>query len=364
MKAGRKIAMKTTTKSLTPLVLVLSFVLLVLFAGCRGNALEPGQAKDTKAATAWNQFEDPQEHAFTVSVPQGWTVRGGLFRLGYSDERFMVDVRSSDGSVAVRLGDVAIPSYTVPSQYHNREGEVYDLGAQARLIVARYRTGPEFAVLYSQARFHELCHDPQPDAGDAGFAVPDYLPLDPSEETSAGQIAWRCTTASGPRVVFAYTRTARTNGIWQAPTIVSFIAPAEKSGLARSIALEMVRSFHVSPAWLEHQKEMDAEGLAYQRARQQGRIAMIQQQVRQFEAQMQAMQNQVNAFESRQAAQAAQVQSFTNVLNGVTPTTDPLTGEQRDVWTGPRSNYWVNGLGQVVNSTDAPAAGWRQLQVQ
>jgi hypothetical protein len=76
------------------------------------------------------------------------------------------------------------------------------------------------------------------------------------------------------------------------------------------------------------------------------------------------MQNQVNAFESRQAAQAAQVQSFTNVLNGVTPTTDPLTGEQRDVWTGPRSNYWVNGTGQVVNSTDAPAAGWRQLQVQ
>ena len=32
------------------------------------------------------------------------------------------------------------------------------------------------------------------------------------------------------------------------------------------------------------------------------------------------------------------------------------------VWTGPKSNYWVNGTGQVVNSTNAPAAGWRQLQ--
>jgi hypothetical protein len=107
---------------------------------------------------------------------------------------------------------------------------------------------------------------------------------------------------------------------------------------------------------------MDAEGLQYQRLRQQGRVRDLQAQVQQFEARMQAMQNQVNAFEQHQAAQAAQVESFTNVLNGITPTTDPLTGTQRNVWTGPNANYWVNGLGQVVNSNSAPAAGWRQLQ--
>jgi hypothetical protein len=354
--------MKTTRQRLASLTPV-GLTLLLLFAGCRGNALEPAEAQDTKTAAAWTQFEDPFEHAFSVAVPQGWSVRGGLFRLGYSDERVMVDVRSPDGAVAIRLGDVAIPSYTVPSQYHSREGEVYDLGAQARLIVARYRSGPEFAVLYSQARFHELCRDPQPSTEDAGFTVADYLPLEGAGETSAGQIAWRCTTPQGPRVAFASTRTARTNGIWQAPTIVSFIAPPEKSAQAREIAQHMIGSFRLSPAWLDYQKQMDAEGLQYQRMRQQGRIAAIQQQVRQFESQMQAMQNQVNAFESRQAAQAAQVQGFTNVLNGITPTTDPLTGEQRDVWTGPKANYLVNGLGQVVNSTDAPAAGWRQLQV-
>ncbi len=74
------------------------------------------------------------------------------------------------------------------------------------------------------------------------------------------------------------------------------------------------------------------------------------------------MQNQVTAFERHQAAQAVLVQSFTNVLNGIAPTTDPLTGETRDVWTGPNANYWVNGLGQVVNSNSAPSAGWHQLQ--
>jgi hypothetical protein len=113
---------------------------------------------------------------------------------------------------------------------------------------------------------------------------------------------------------------------------------------------------------MEYQKRMDAEGLAYQRARQQRRLNELQAQVQQFESKMRAMQNQVNAFESHQAQQAAQVEGFTNALIGVTPTTDPLTGENRMVWTGPKDNYWVNGTGQVVNATNAPAPGWRQLQ--
>lgn len=357
--------MQEKIKSIGPLLVIGALVLVLMFCGCLRNApgLQTNHASGAASKLAWTQFQDPFEHAFSVDVPQGWSARGGLFRLGYSDERPMVDLHSPDGKVSVRIGDVAVPSYALPNAYHTREGEVYDLGAQAQLIVARYRTGPEFAVLYSQARFHELCRNPQPDAADAGFTVPENVPPDGAENVSSGQIAWRCETADGPRVVFACTRTARANGIWQVPTIVSFMAPPEKSELARSVAFQMVRSFRLNPEWIERQKQMDAEGLQYQRIRQQGRIQVIQQQVRQFEAQMQAMQSQVNAFERHQAAQAAQVEGFTNALVGVTPTTDPLTGEQREVWTGTRDNYWVNGLGQVVNSTDAPAAGWRQLQV-
>lgn len=32
----------------------------------------------------WVKFQDPLEHAFSADVPQGWTAKGGLFRLGYS----------------------------------------------------------------------------------------------------------------------------------------------------------------------------------------------------------------------------------------------------------------------------------------
>lgn len=359
--------MKSTIEKFRPLLMIAILVLAPIFAACTQYAfgLGSGGAQEQKPSVAWTQFQDPLEHAFTTQVPKGWTVRGGLFRFGYSDERGMVDVRSPDGKIAVRIGDVSVPSYAVPNMYHSQEGAVYDLGAQAQLIVARYRTGPEFAVLYSQARFHELCHNPQSDSTDASFKVPDHTPLEQGGTTSTGQIAWRCESSDGPRVVFAYTRTAEGNGIWQAPAIVSFIAPPEKSALARSVAFEMADSFHLNPEWIEHQKEMDAEGLQYQRLRQQGRVRVIQQQMREFEAQMQAMQNQVNSFERHQQMQANQVQGFDNALVGVTPTTDPLTGQERDVWTGTKSNYWENGQGQVVNSTDAPGGGgWVHVPVR
>jgi len=359
--------MKREAEAVDFWALIAMIVLGVILGTCALSAFgeKTAQGPAAGAGPAWSQFQDPFEHAFSLDVPQGWTVKGGLFRLGYSDERPMVDLRSPDGSIEIRLGDVAIPSYTLPNQYHAQEGELYDLGAQARLIVARYRTGPEFAVLYSHARFAGECRNPQPDPADAGGTVPDYLPQEPNAtESSAGEIAYRCDSANGARVVFAYTRTALYQGIWQVPTMVSFVAPPEKAAAARTFALHCARSLEISPAWIEYQKRMDAEGLQYQRMRQQGRIRDLEAQVQQFEARMQTMQRQVNAFEQHQAAQAAQVESFTNVLNGITPTTDPLTGEHRDVWTGPNANYWVNGVGQVVNSNSAPAAGWRPLQVQ
>ena len=99
---------------------------------------------------------------------------------------------------------------------------------------------------------------------------------------------------------------------------------------------------------------MDAEGLQYQRVRQQQRLYQLGQQVQRFEASMRAMQNQVNAFERQRGAQARQVESFGNLLTGIQPTTDPL-GNERDAWIGPHSNYWTNGTGTIVIQRTRPA---------
>ncbi|MGA9061818.1 MAG: hypothetical protein WB341_09150 [Terracidiphilus sp.] len=327
-------------------------------------------AGSAAAAPTWTTFQDPYEKAFTVEVPQGWAVKGGLFRMGYSDERPMIDLTSSDGKTNVRLGDVAIPSYTVPSPLHPTEGSIVDLGAQAQLVIAKYRTGPEFAVLYAHVRFYKTCANPTADTADVNFTIPDYLPdtsggaAQASSQSSTGRIAYTCGSGASQNIAFAAVRTTLAGGIWGAPTLGSFIAPTGQLALARTVLLHCAQTFRLSPDWINYQKQMDAYALQYQQARQQQRLQQLAQQVQQFDAQMQAMRDQVNAFENQMSAQASQVQSFDNALVGITPTVDPLTGESSNVWTGSQSGYWADGMGNVVNSATAPAGGgWHQLQV-
>jgi hypothetical protein len=347
-------------------VSVLVSLLLGLQAALHGallaseaSAASPG---DATAGLVWTAFQDPFEKAFTVEVPRGWSARGGLFRMGFSDERPMVDLTSVDGRVNVRLGDLAIPVYTEPNPYHPREGQLDDLGAQAQLVVAHYRTGPEFAVLYSRGRFYEECRDAAPDMSNVNFTVPDYLPAEGApQKTSTGQIAYRC--AAGQRIVYAFARTALNGTIWAVPTMGSFVSTPDQVSVARLVLEHCARTFKLNPAWIEHQKQLDEYAVQYQRARQQQRMQALAQQVQQFESRMQAMRDQVAGFERHQEAQAAQVDGFSQALRGVTPTIDPFTGQAKEVWTGPKGSYWTNGAGAVVNSTNAPAAGWKQMQV-
>jgi len=91
-------------------------------------------AQDARAAApngSWTRFEDPIERAFTLDVPQGWTARGGLFRLGLSDYRPMVDLKSPDGRTNIRLGDVSSLHIPYPIDF-TRERETSWIWARRR----------------------------------------------------------------------------------------------------------------------------------------------------------------------------------------------------------------------------------------
>ena len=312
------------------------------------------------APVQWVKFQDPFEHAFTVDVPKGWTAKGGLFRLGYSDARPMIDLLSPDGRINIRLGDVAIPAYFVPNQFH-REGETYDLGAQAQLTVAHYRSGQEYAAAYARSRFKSVCANLSPQAVDSDAAVRDYIPEEIApEKWSAGQASYSCGSGREAKTAYGYAKTALYQGFWTVEALVSFAAPADQVSLVRAIVARTSQSFQINPDWKEYQKRMDQEALAYQRQRQQSRRRELSHQVAEFEAKMQSMQNQVNAFERGQAAQADQVRRFGDTLTGITPTVDPY-GNVHNVWTGSKNGYWINGQGQTVNSDVSPGAGWQPL---
>jgi hypothetical protein len=243
----------------------------------------------------WASFEDPNEHAFRAEVPRGWSARGGLFRMGGSDLRYLLDLVSPDGRINIRLGDLAVPLY----------------GERAPMVVARYRSGPEFAVLYAHARFFQSCSNPTADAADVDFVMPDYLPDDPAAgQTSTGQIAYRCDSPQGPRIIFAFVRTASYGSYWRAPTLASYISPPDQAGLARAVLLHSAHSFRLQP---------------------------------QSSGEPHPPRN--------------------SVLDGVTATATPLTADAHQLWQGGAEQYWTNGTGEVISAHTPPSAAWRALEM-
>jgi hypothetical protein len=190
------------------------------------------------------KFQDPLEQAFTMDVPQGWSVKGSLFRLGYSDYRAMIDLQSAGGKTGIRVGDVAIRSYSLASQFHQREGNLYDLGAQAQMTVARYRSGQDFAVLYAKTRFSSLCQNLTPKQSDGPAPIQDKsAQTSPREvQSSAGEVTYRCEDGSGPRTAYVYARTTLYQGLWQVSMLASFITPADQVAVARNILLRCSQS--------------------------------------------------------------------------------------------------------------------------
>jgi len=315
-------------------------------------------------AQSWVQLQDSSpEHGFALDVPKGWTAKAGMLRLGYSDVRLIVDLKSPDGKVNVRLGDASIPPYALPNQFH-REGEFVDLGAQAQLTVANYHTGQQYAEKYSQSRFKESCKNLTPDAHapSISISIPDNLPPDAAAKSSTvGEVTYRCDSGAGAMTAFVYAKTNLDEGLWTVRILVSYLAPPEQVSLATDVLQHCARSFRLNPQWVERQKQMDAYALDYQRQRQAGRVRQIQMQVAQFEQSMKAMQQQVASFERGQQRSAAQSEEWGNILTGITPTVDPL-GNRQDVWTGTKSRYFKNGQGTIVNSdTVPPGGGWTEL---
>ncbi|HKU25333.1 MAG TPA: hypothetical protein VJQ54_07660, partial [Candidatus Sulfotelmatobacter sp.] len=301
--------------------------------------------------SAWVPLQDSSpEHAFALEVPKGWTAKAGTFRLGYSDVRLMLDLKSPDGKTNVRIGDVSIPAYAIPNQLHSREGDFIDLGAQAQLTVATYHTGQQYAEKYAQSRFKQECNALTPEPHPAAESVPDYLPPDPAiQSSSTGAVSYRCDSGAGARTAFVYAKTNLGQGLWTVRTLVSYVTAPEQASLAADVAQHCVRSFHLNPQWMARQQQMDAEALDYQRQRQSGRVRQIQAQVAHFEQSMTAMQRQVASFERGQQRSAAQSEEWGNILTGITPTVDPL-GNRQEVWTGTKSRYFKNGSGTVINS--------------
>ncbi len=162
----------------------------------------PPPAEDLPLA-AWR---DPGEGAFTVRVPRGWQVTGGVHRSSPIDVRLIVRAQSPDGHIQVFVDDPDILPRQVPNpmlqQLGQREGQIGQ-GPMGPILIQQYRTGVQFAREYIGWK---LCRQPQitearllPDQSNEMNTriVPIARSQGMAASATVGEAAFRCGTALG-----------------------------------------------------------------------------------------------------------------------------------------------------------------------
>lgn len=118
-------------------------IFLISLAMVLGMAAAAGAAQ-----LHWQRWQDPREGAFSIAVPAGWKVEGGLMRFAAVDIRPDVLITSPDGMVIIRIGDSVIPPFVVPNQMLAQtgfsEGRWYSPGFGVKFLVMRYLPGSYF----------------------------------------------------------------------------------------------------------------------------------------------------------------------------------------------------------------------------
>lgn len=311
------------------------------------------------AALNWVRYTDSAEGAFSIEVPVGWQIQGGMYRFGYFDVRWMIDARSLDGKVILRINDPNVPPYVLPGPHVAPLGHAEIKPQQYQMMVENFREAQPVAEAYAKHRFGSVCKSMTPRVADWTPRMPQKWLGESGSRMSQASVAYDCPTSDGPRtaIVFAINTLHPETGLWQSLPL-SILAAPEDVSLSEAMVQRMVDSWEATPEWLEHQDEMTQMGLEKIRIG----FGQFMQQMQAFHQQRQAAMNQqVAHYEAQQQGQAQQVSRWGETLTGLTTVSDSATGTQFQVFDGPKANFYTNGNGVTINSNISPGPGFRQL---
>ncbi len=323
----------------------------------------PAVSAPAAPAVAYTRWTDPHEGAFSLEVPTGWTVRGGVFRAAPVDTRTMAEVSSPDATTLVFLGDWELPTFTEPTPILLMtgfpEGSWYSPGYGVTMMVRRYVPGLEFAreyVLTKVARSVSgvkitLARE-RSDVADALNAVyAQYGQVGVSIRWSAGEVCF--TGLRDGRATegycFASTRLVQPAGmagaLWNAEYLGGFLTSPDKRSLTEEILSHMVQSVQLNPQWVAVQQHIAGEASRIVSRTHQDISRLLHE-----------------SFQHRQQTYDELARRRSNVILDVEDVIDPSTGRQLKVESG-ANYYWLDHRGTIVGTEThtRPALEFREL---
>jgi hypothetical protein len=238
-------------------------------------AMPASAAPAVTAAPAEVQFAswtEPKEHAFTVDVPRGWQVVGGVSWHSQTDAQGFLRATSPDGKVQIFIGDPDLLPRQVPMQVYGRpfgrEGQQFAIPTGGVGVWQRYATGAQTAQQHIMG--HRLCQNarvvwsgdrPEETRSLQASLVSMARQYNARVTASAGDAGFLCDDAQG--YVFAATVMAAsaTNNVvaaWGVITLAGFVsADPMQSMQARVITEHMMATMKADPAWSRNFEEVN-----------------------------------------------------------------------------------------------------------
>ena len=335
----------------------------------------PVLGQSAQRALAFSSWRDPREAGFTISVPQGWQITGGMSRTSAMDPHPVVYATSPDRSIQIFYGDPNLIPREIPNQLtsfaHISEGQITKGAWGGPILMARYQTGEQFARSYAASR---LCRAPQTTGSrvlqDAtrqlnAEAVSYGRTQGASAQAWVGETDFQCGTQTGyvrASTVLAGSATGQGVGMWFVMELNGFMAADHsRAGLARYILNTMAGSFKLDPQWEARQAQTtrDVTG-AVTRAQHQMAETIAQT------ARQQAQSNQVDVmsgWEARNKVMDGVMKRDSDTRRGITTATDSITGDH--TVSNDYTYHWTRPDGTIVGTnTDTPPdynSGWRMM---
>ena len=218
---------------------------------------------------SFTTWMDRHERAFNVSVPQGWHVVGGAYRLNPMDMRYSAVLSSPDGQLLASAGDSNVGSFTLPTQALTasglREGGYQVLADGTRVEVLRYLTGQQFARSYVETLVSRECGSPQIASNNARDDVATMLGESAASEgfinalLTAGDVSFTCSLDGRPAKGKYITATIRmapsASTMWFVYRIFGYIALAGREQDGELVLAQMLQSWKLTPEWRALQKD-------------------------------------------------------------------------------------------------------------
>jgi len=245
-------------------------------------------ASTAQGAVTFVKWTEPKEQSFSVEVPKGWQVSGGVHWNGPTDVRSFLRAKSPDEKVQVFIDDPEILPRQVPHPAYAQMGWVEGRVVQSPagpVLIQRFHTGSQFAKQYALQR---LCKNPRwvkvddmPSLSQSvtNSIIPEAQASGGIARASAGEASFMCNNTQGYVFVTTVLVSSSTGPIqlWAVYKLSGFLSSDPTSSMqARYIMNHILATWTVSKSWEEAYKRKSKDVMGRALAMQNALTAQIQ----------------------------------------------------------------------------------------